>query len=147
MIYVQTTAYTNWWLELDLQGAFYASTMRRFFLSLPDFFSRRPDSSFILSDTKEPTDGSSALDRLIQGLKADSWAMVHLPYGGEVEVDLEKALTGNTYRAWWVSPASGGKEVIGKGDKSEEKGTKVFKSPSEGALDRDWVLLLETYSL
>jgi hypothetical protein len=68
--------------------------MRRFFLSLPDFFSRRPDSSFILSDTFEPKDGTSALDRLVQGLRSDSWALVHLPYGGEVEVDFRSPRVG-----------------------------------------------------
>jgi hypothetical protein len=121
--------------------------MRRFFLSLPDFFSRRPDSSFILSDTFEPKDGTSALDRLVQGLRSDSWALVHLPYGGEVEVDLEKALTGGTYRAWWVSPASGGREVLDNGAKTAVKGSRLFTSPTRGDLKKDWILLLETYSV
>jgi hypothetical protein len=134
-------------LELDLAGAFHVSVLRRFFLSLPDFFSRRPDSSFIMSDTQEPADGSSALDRLIQGLIADSWAMVHLPYGGEIEIDTGKALRGGpSYRAWWVSPASGGKEVIDNGNKHEAVGPRTFKSPTEGSLDKDWVLLLESYT-
>lgn len=122
--------------------------MRRFFLTLPNFFSRRPDSSFILSDTNEPKDGTSALDKLVQGLRGDSWALVHLPYGGEVEIDLVKALgeEGKTYRSWWVSPASGGREVLDNGSKTVTKGSKTFTSPTEGALDKDWVLLLETYS-
>jgi hypothetical protein len=116
-------------------------------LTLPDFFTRRPDSSFILSDTNERKDGGSALDRLIQGLKSESWALVHLPYGGDVEVDLEKALKGQTYRAWWINPASIGREVLDNGVKVAIKGARVFHSPTEGALDRDWILLLETYSV
>ena len=126
--------------------------MRRFFLSLPGFFSRHPDSSFILSDTHEQVEGSTqaermdVLDKLIQGLKGDTWALVHLPYGGEVDIDLKLALSGLRYRAWWVDPASGGREVLDEGSKSEIKGSRVFQTPTAGDLDKDWVLMLETHS-
>jgi hypothetical protein len=143
---VQTTAYTPWYLELDLSGAFYSSVLRKFFLTLPNYFSRRPDSSFILSATGEDQ-GDDILDRLVQGLKADSWAMVHLPYGGTVNVDIDRAIQGETYRAWWVCPSTGGKASLNKGEKQTARGAQEFTSPSEGSLEDDWVLLLETYSV
>jgi hypothetical protein len=92
------------------------------------------------------------LDRLVQGLKADSWATVHLPYGGTVRVDLDKALGSGGregYRAWWVNPKNGGRASMNRGEKTvieQGKGVIEFKSPSEGSLKDDWVLLLETYT-
>lgn len=105
----------------------------------------------ILSATNEPTDGTLAKDRLIAGLKAKSWSMIHLPFGGTVEVDLSLALDGAAkgYRAWWVDPKTGGKASLDKGaiQKVEDKQKRSFSSPSEGSIDTDWVLLLETFSV
>lgn len=146
---MQTTAYTNWYLELDLPGAYYASILKTVLLSLPDFFTRRPDSTFILSDTNEPkTDDENGLDRLIQGLKADSWAMVHLPYGGYTKIDLSGAMgqCKSTYRAWWIDPRSGGRSPLFKGERKAIDGQAGFTSPTEGSLEHDWILLLETFS-
>lgn len=145
----QTTAYTNWYLELDLSGAFYSSVLQKFFLSLPDFMTRKPDSSMILSDTFEPTDGTLAKDKLIAGLKAKSWSMIHLPYGGTVEVDLTRALDSSPkgYRAWWVDPKTGGKASLDKGAVAVAEPKRSFTSPSEGSIVNDWVLLLETFTV
>lgn len=147
---LQTTAYTNWYLELDLPGAFYASVLRRFFLSLPSYTTRRPDSSFIVSDTMEPKDGTLAYDKLIAGLKAQDWALVHLPYGGAVEIDVSMALSHSksaTFRVWWVDPRSGGKTPAERGTRLSLPATvREFISPTSGSLDTDWVLLLESYS-
>lgn len=105
----------------------------------------------ILSGTNEPTDGSLAEDKLIAGLKAKSWCMIHLPYGGTVTVDLSAALSqgASGYRAWWVDPKTGGKASLDKGavQNVENETKRDFVSPSEGRIDTDWVLLLETFSI
>lgn len=136
------TAETNWFYELDLPGSFHVGIMRNIMLALPNYFSRMPDQSFILSGTNEPIDGSRAGDKLISGTRADGWAMVHLPYGGEVTIDIGKALPGKVgaWRAWWVDTKCGAKELdqSGKGQHVEK-----FVSPSEGTLKDDWLLLVE----
>jgi hypothetical protein len=141
---LQTTAYTNWFHELDLPGAYAASLMRTITLSLPNYFTRIPDDSFILSDRNEPSNGTPAGDKLVLGMRGKGWAGVHLPYGGHVEVDLEKALdTAGEYRAWWIDPRTGGKETIGKGKTDGPiKGSRSFEAPDK----EDWLLLLESVS-
>jgi hypothetical protein len=119
--------------------------MRRICLSLPNFFTRVPDSSFILSNTLEPRDGTRAGDSLVSGMRGEGWAMVHLPYGGNVEVDLVAALPGSQqYKAWWIDTRTGGREVFGGG--KVIPGSKVFESSTGGTLEDDWLLLLETLS-
>ncbi len=99
----------------------------------------------------EPKDGTLAYDKLISGLRSDQWALVHLPYGGEVDVDISNALSNSptsTYRAWWVDPRSGGKATLDKGEKkSIAEGVRRFVSPTAGSLATDWVLLLESYTV
>ncbi|KAK8843944.1 hypothetical protein IAR55_006736 [Kwoniella newhampshirensis] len=138
-----TTAFNNWYLELDLPGAYQASLFRHIMQSLPNFFSRIPDQSFILSDTHEPTDGTPAGDALISGMRSEGWAMVHLPYGGGVTIDLTKAGFGEkkSWRAWWIDPRTGGREVF-----MRDAGggvTQTFQAPSGGDQDDDWLLLVE----
>jgi hypothetical protein len=117
--------------------------MRRIMLSLPDYFSRIPDQKFITSDTEEPADGTAAGDKLISGMRGEGWAMVYLPYGGSVEVDLSKALPDQAqWRAWWINPRTGARESFEKGE--EPKGVRSFKSPTQGSLGDDWLLLVET---
>jgi len=65
--------------------------------------------------------------------------MVHLPYGGSVEVDVGKTGVEGKWRGWWIDPRTGGREVCERG----EGGRKVFKAPSEGSLGDDWLLLIE----
>ncbi|KAL7418647.1 hypothetical protein Q5752_007106 [Cryptotrichosporon argae] len=132
-----TTAYTDWFLELDLPGAFYAATMRRLILALPTPSSRVPNQSIILSGTHEPADGSWAGDELISGMTGDGWLMVHLPYGGDVTVDLTSI--DGAWRAWWVDPRSGGRTLLERGQGVD----KSFRSPTEGEQDGDWLLLVE----
>jgi hypothetical protein len=113
-------------------------------LSLPNYHTRVPDQTFILSDTCDTGDGRAG-DHLIGGMRGDDWAMVHLPYGGDVEVDLAKSLPNQTkWRAWWVDPRIGSREQFQEGDVLSGKET--FKSPSSGSLEDDWLLLLETGS-
>lgn len=114
--------------------------------SLPNFHSRVPDQSFIVSDTNEPKDGTPAGDKLIGGMRGKGWAMVHLPYGGEVTVDLEKALPGGKrWNAWWINPRDGGRlPPFDKGDLAT--GEKMFKAPSGGSISDDWLLYVDLIS-
>lgn len=134
-----TNASVDWYLELDLPGSFYSSVAKRFLLSLPGYFSRIPDQTFITSDTHEQA-GKLAGDALVSGMRADGWAAVHLPYGGDVEVDMTKAIPGAaSWKAWWFDPRSGGREVFVGGDKL---GRRAFSAPSAGSLTDDWILLV-----
>jgi hypothetical protein len=123
--------------------------MRAILLFLPNYFTRIPDQNFITSSTNESADGSRVGDKLISGMRGEGWAMVHLPHGGSVEVDLQKALPGSEtavgkeYRAWWVDPRTGGKETLGKGKSDGPiKGRKKFTAKD----NEDWLLLLEGIS-
>jgi hypothetical protein len=66
--------------------------------------------------------------------------MVHLPYGGDIEIDIKKGGVEGQWRAWWISPRDGGREVFERG---EGVGGKTFNAPSGGSLDEDWLLLVE----
>lgn len=135
-------AYTNWFDELDLDGAFQAGVARRIMETMPgDYFARVPDQSFIVSDTHERAD-ERAGDALVGGMKGEGWAAVHLPYGGKVEVNVGTALGRDVreWRSWWINPRTGGRNL---GD-DEDKGGEVvsFTAPSGGSLENDWILLV-----
>ncbi|BEI82007.1 hypothetical protein CcaverHIS002_0211670 [Cutaneotrichosporon cavernicola] len=134
-----TTATVDWFLELDLPGAWYSSVAKNILLDLPCYFSRVPDQSFIVSDTGE-REGERAGDTLVSGMRADDWAAVHLPYGGTVQVDLALAIpSAKGWKAWWVDPRCGGREVFETGN---NLGVRAFSAPSAGTLSDDWILLL-----
>jgi hypothetical protein len=136
----QTTAYTNWYYELDLEGAIQVSAMRRIVESWPDFFDRVPDQTLIVSSTNEPSDGSPAGDRLISAMRSKTWLAVHLPQGGDVEVRLDEKVLPAKFRAWWLSPKTGAKEIFAWGD----GGTVMMtSSPTKGSIDQDWILFVE----
>ena len=137
---MQTTAFTDWYLELDLEGALTVSALRKILESLPDYFDRVPDQSLVLSSTNEPTDGSPAGDKLIGAMRSKTWLAVHLPHGGDVEVSLDKETLPAKWRAWWMIPKTGSKEVFQKGDGGES--LKV-SSPTQGSIDTDCILYVD----
>lgn len=113
-------------------------------LSLPNFDSRTPSQSLILSETNDKPN-ELAGDKLVSAMRGNGWTMVHLPYGGTVEVDLKRALPfGQPWRAWWVDTKCGAKSVFARGN--VEDGSKVFTAPTGGSKEDDWLLLLETGS-
>jgi len=142
----QPTAYTEWFYELDLPGAFHAGIMRRVILSLPNCESRRPDQTLILSDTHDTGDGLAG-DKLISAMIGDGWTMVHLPYGGEVKVDMAKACPlDKGWRAWWIDPKDGSRRLATAGEKLPERRSptgREFVAPSGGSKENDWLLLVE----
>lgn len=119
--------------------------MRHICLALPNYSTRVPDSTFILSDTHEPEDGSNAGDALIQGMRGAGWAMVHLPFGGPIRIDVRRALSGDrAWRAWWIDPRTGGREVF-HSDSSLDV-TPLFAAPDAKDQESDWLLYLENVS-
>lgn len=99
-----------------------------------------PDQSLILSSTNELTDGSSAGDKLVGAMRSQTWLAVHLPHGGNVEVRLDKETLPARWRAWWMNPKTGSKEVFQRGDGGES--LKVT-SPTQGSIDNDWILYID----
>lgn len=82
-------------------------------------------------------------------MAGEDWAMVHLPYGGELEVDVMKALklnsaTGKAWKGWWVDPRTGAKELFASGSNTSGEAGKTLRasSPSQGSKKDDWLLLL-----
>jgi hypothetical protein len=114
--------------------------MRKILESLPDYFDRVPDQSLILSSTNEPSDGSRAGDKLISAMRSKTWVAIHLPHGGDVQVRLDKETLPGRWRAWWMSPKNGAREVFERGD-----GGEAFSatSPTQGSIDEDWILFID----
>ena len=131
-----------WHAELDLSGAYYVSIMQKMFMALPNYHTRKPQNDFILSERNEPNDGTGAGAKLISGMTGVGWAMVHLPYGGIVKLDIEKAVPGSIdFQAWWINPRDGSKHAL----EPERQHTtdRVFESPSGGTMEDDWILYIE----
>lgn len=107
--------------------------------SLPGYFDRVPDQSFIISPRQPETD-KLAGDKLVSGMRSTSWMAVHLPHGGEVTIRLDGSILSDRWRASWLDPKTGACEMF-KRESSEEDFT--ARSPTEGSIDHDWVLLLQ----
>jgi hypothetical protein len=129
---------------LDLEGAFQVSAIRKIMESLPDYFDRVPDQSLVLSSTSEPTDDSPAGDKLVSAMRSSSWLAVHLPHGGEVNVRLDKDVLPGQWRAWWMNPKSGSKEVFERGS---DQSSLTACSPTQGSIDEDWILFVDRDSI
>jgi len=99
-----------------------------------------PDQSIIVSP--EQTTGEKLLgDKLISAMKSTSWLAVHLPHGGEVTVRLDNEILSDKWRASWLDPKTGAREVFKRGSGGEE--TLTVRSPTEGSIDNDWILLVQ----
>jgi hypothetical protein len=107
--------------------------------ALPGFFDRVPDQSFIIAP-KQPETDKLLGDKLVSGMRSTSWMAVHLPHGGEVTVGIDQSILSDKWRASWLDPKTGAREVFKRGSKEE-----IFtaRSPTEGSIDNDWVLLLQ----
>lgn len=76
-------------------------------------------------------------------MSGEGWAMVHLPLGGSVDVDVGRALPGSTsYRAWWVDPRIGSKVLAAREVEVDGETTTLFEAPSGGDIEHDWILYL-----
>jgi hypothetical protein len=127
-----------------LPGAFFAGIMQKIILSLPNYHSRVPNNSFITSDRHEVAEASAESGMgLVSGMSGQGWAMVHLPLGGLVDVDVRKALPGSSrYRAWWVDPRIGSKVLAVREVEVGGEPVTSFQAPSGGDINNDWILYL-----
>jgi|SRR5712671_198294 len=122
-----------WQQALSAPGSRQMQLAKALMLSRP-YFTRIPDQSIIVGDQGrgEPHIGATR-DR--QG----SYAMIYLPHGQQVMVDLSK-ISGTHAVAWWFDPRTGvSTHIEGRFPTS---GTKSFSPPTSGA-DTDWVLVLD----
>jgi len=105
-------------------------------LSRP-YFTRIPDQSLIVGDSGQDESHIGATrDR------SGSYAMVYLPKGQPVTVDLNK-ISGPRAAAWWFDPRSGAAARIA-GDFAS-KDPMAFTPPSNGP-ESDWVLVVDDES-
>jgi hypothetical protein len=73
-------------------------------------------------------------------MRSKTWLAVHLPHGGDVEARLDKETLPGKWRAWWMNPKTGSKEVFQRG--GGEESLKVT-SPTQGSIDNDWILYVD----
>lgn len=119
-----------WYEALQLPGASQMQHARALLLSRP-FLERIPDQSLVVSD---PGDGPLHMRATRDG--DGSYAMVYLPAGGSVELDVTK-ISGERLRAWWFDPRSGVAQRIGV---LATQQCSSFTAPGGGP---DWVLVLD----
>jgi len=93
-----------------------------------------PDRDLLVTDAgygKDHVESSRADDR--------SFALIYLPYGKTVEVDLNQ-LSGKRIKAFWFNPLNGKNKFIGT---YTEKRIQAFTAPTS---KHDWVLVLDDAS-
>jgi hypothetical protein len=120
-----------WFESLESPGAQQMILLRHLIQSRP-MFRRVPDQSLVIPPRGEGFDHVRAT-RAANG----RCAMVYLPTGAPVTVDLEK-LTGDTLEAHWYDPKTGRFTLI---DRFARDGRRRFIPETQGQ-GRDWVLVL-----
>jgi len=105
-------------------------------LSRP-YFTRIPDQSVIVGDA-----GRGAPHITATRDRRGSYAMIYLPHGQKVTVNLSK-ISGEVALAWWFDPRTG--HVVQVDSEFPTSGARVFEPPSSGA-DVDWILVLDDKS-
>lgn len=102
-------------------------------LSRP-YFTRIPDQTIIAGDAGRGEPHISATrDR------DGSYAMIYLPHGQTVTVDLSK-MAGRRLLAWWFDPQTGTPTHLD--GRFPTSGTRAFIPPTSGS-EADWVLVLD----
>lgn len=128
---------TPWKEALKLPGANQMQHLKALLESRP-YLTRVPDQSLLKSP--EAADGGHCqATRDSQG----SYAMVYIPNGKPVRIDLTK-LAGPAVKAWWFDPREGGANPAGD---FKNTATQEFipPAPKAGEAD-DWVLVLDDAS-
>jgi hypothetical protein len=114
-----------------------ATQMRhvRTLMEARSFLDRIPDQSVVVSNV------GSGLDHVQATRAADgTYAMIYIPRGGSVDVNLAK-ISGQGVVASWFNPRDGSTTQIGLYSNS---GTRTFDAPGGEANGNDWVLLLDS---
>ncbi len=92
---------------------------------------RVPDQSLLA--------GASNGSAIIQATKGVQYALIYLPSGEDVTVNMSVS-PGNSIKAWWYNPRNGNASEIGVFDGT---GTSTFNPPGNVTTDNDWVLVLD----
>jgi len=122
----------HWKEALDAPGALQMKRLRALMESHSSV-DRIPDQSLLVSPP------GSGLTHLQATRAADgSFALVYLPAGGTVTVDLSR-LAGPEATATWFDPRTGACTEVGT---CAGKGERSFTAPGENVLGNDWVLVL-----
>lgn len=129
-------ARTPWKEALGLPGACQVQHCRTLMESRP-YLTRIPDQSILKSDA------GAAADHLRATRASDgSYAMIYIPSGQRVTIDLTK-VSGSRAAASWYNPRSGESHPAGE---FETTGNKEFVPPHWDQTGRDWVLVLDDAS-
>ena len=132
----------SWKEALKLPGSTQVGYLKRLMLSRP-FLVRVPDQSLIADGQREGA-GHVQATRAADG----SYAMVYIPDGHKVRVDLSK-LSGERLVAWWFNPRDG--KVYGRDGKESERPFSNFKrterdrgfEPPTSGEGEDWVVVID----
>jgi hypothetical protein len=126
-----TAARTPWKEALDLPGAGQVRHARAL-IETHEAHARVPDQSLIASEVGAGGDH-------VQACRAGdgAWALLYLPTGKAVTVDLSK-LTGEKLSATWFDPRTGKETAAGA---FAREGKREFTPPTSGK-GNDWVLVL-----
>lgn len=98
------------------------------------FLERVPDQNLIA----ENYEGANHL----QATRGKNYAFIYTPNGLNIKVNMGK-ISGETVRAYWYDPRTGGFQFIGT---YENKGILTFVPPTSGR-ENDWVLVLDDESM
>jgi hypothetical protein len=124
----------GFWLQaLNAPGAGQMRHAKNLMLSRP-YFTRIPDQSLIGGEAGE---GSRHIGATRS--RDGSYAMVYIPDGRPVTVDLTK-IAGSTATGWWFDPRTGKARRI-EGDLPTNQ-AQTFTPPTSGE-DQDWVLVID----
>jgi hypothetical protein len=123
----------TWREALKAPGAGQVRHAKDLLLSRP-FFDRIPDQSLFLGDA-----GEAAFHRRATRDRAGTYALVFLPVGASVELDLA-VLNDDRFVSWWFDPRTGTSRLDRKGATSVPQ---TFVPPSVGP---DWVLVVDAAS-
>ncbi len=123
----------HWRDALEAPGAWQMRHLRSLMESR-SLLNRIPDQSVVASDA-----GSGKEHVRATRTSDGSYAMVYIPTGGEVTIEMSK-IFGVGVKASWFNPRTGTYIAIGNYPNS---GTQVFDAPGATAIGNDWVLILD----
>lgn len=124
----------RWKDTLAAPGGSQMRHLRSLMESMPDYLSRIPDQSIILSGL-----GSGVTHVQATRDAGGKYALVYVPDGHNVTVDMDK-ISGSSVDASWYNPQDGTYAPIGN---FSNRGSQQFDPPGTPAEGNDWVLVLE----
>ncbi|MDX2191365.1 MAG: glycoside hydrolase family 140 protein [Bacteroidota bacterium] len=124
-----------WYDALDMIGANQMKHLKNLILSRP-FLSRIPDQSMVVGENKTGPEYVVATRD-----QRGSYAMVYIPVGKKVSIDLSK-LSGSTLKVFWYNPKDG---TVTIASDISKKAVQDF-TPATLGKGNDWVLIIDDAS-